>query len=104
PQLCGDHPLCHSFPTRRSSDLHTPDVFFGAAVMRRHLSPVTFALGLREIIDGQLPRADATTEHQCAIAIEGDNVIILLHLNGNGDRKSTRLNSSHLGISYAVFC
>src|SRR5437899_4319255 len=25
-------------------------------------------------------------------------------LNSNGDRKSTRLNSSHLGISYAVFC
>src|SRR5262245_63388844 len=24
--------------------------------------------------------------------------------NINGDRKSTRLNSSHLGISYAVFC
>src|SRR5947199_8198 len=23
---------------------------------------------------------------------------------GNKDRKSTRLNSSHLGISYAVFC
>src|SRR5437899_9321573 len=23
---------------------------------------------------------------------------------GMGDRKSTRLNSSHLGISYAVFC
>src|SRR5258705_3058988 len=23
---------------------------------------------------------------------------------GSGDRKSTRLNSSHLGISYAVFC
>src|SRR5437899_5663711 len=23
---------------------------------------------------------------------------------GNTDRKSTRLNSSHLGISYAVFC
>src|SRR5499426_4455898 len=25
-------------------------------------------------------------------------------LTWNGDRKSTRLNSSHLGISYAVFC
>src|SRR5438045_5900066 len=25
-------------------------------------------------------------------------------LFGTGDRKSTRLNSSHLGISYAVFC
>src|ERR1039458_4276405 len=24
--------------------------------------------------------------------------------HGSGDRKSTRLNSSHLGISYAVFC
>src|SRR5205814_9481018 len=24
--------------------------------------------------------------------------------NAEGDRKSTRLNSSHLGISYAVFC
>src|SRR5256885_8853624 len=26
------------------------------------------------------------------------------HFRGNGDRKSTRLNSSHLVISYAVFC
>src|ERR1035438_4614013 len=25
-------------------------------------------------------------------------------MKGLGDRKSTRLNSSHLGISYAVFC
>src|SRR6476659_9936617 len=25
-------------------------------------------------------------------------------LSESGDRKSTRLNSSHLGISYAVFC
>src|SRR5437899_4523746 len=27
-----------------------------------------------------------------------------VHLCGSSDRKSTRLNSSHLGISYAVFC
>src|SRR2546430_11194397 len=27
-----------------------------------------------------------------------------LHLTGAGDRKSTRLNSSHSQISYAVFC
>src|SRR5688572_31952635 len=26
------------------------------------------------------------------------------HMNANGDRKSTRLNSSHSQISYAVFC
>src|SRR5690606_41910606 len=28
----------------------------------------------------------------------------ILHLLGNQDRKSTRLNSSHVKISYAVFC
>src|SRR5438067_6283419 len=55
--------------------------------MRRHLSSVAFAFGLREIINGQLPRADSTTEYQRAIAIEGDNVIILLHLNGNGSER-----------------
>src|SRR5947199_7284857 len=27
-----------------------------------------------------------------------------VQLDREGDRKSTRLNSSHLGISYAVFC
>src|SRR5262245_63065070 len=27
-----------------------------------------------------------------------------IDLTGKVDRKSTRLNSSHLGISYAVFC
>src|SRR5262245_66651878 len=26
------------------------------------------------------------------------------HIDAQTDRKSTRLNSSHLGISYAVFC
>src|ERR1039458_10589024 len=28
----------------------------------------------------------------------------VMDLTGHTDRKSTRLNSSHLGISYAVFC
>src|ERR1035441_4008682 len=28
----------------------------------------------------------------------------IVYSGGNVDRKSTRLNSSHLGISYAVFC
>src|ERR1035438_1328107 len=31
-------------------------------------------------------------------------VIALVMIVANLDRKSTRLNSSHLGISYAVFC
>src|SRR5947199_6180346 len=45
-----------------------------------------------------------TGSHRCRSAQAGR----LRHLGrsgvGRGDRKSTRLNSSHLGISYAVFC
>src|SRR5262245_63532529 len=33
-----------------------------------------------------------------------DHVDLAVHVVGVVDRKSTRLNSSHLGISYAVFC
>src|SRR5436853_6663109 len=32
------------------------------------------------------------------------SAVNLVVSTGGGDRKSTRLNSSHLGISYAVFC
>src|SRR5690625_6498504 len=31
-------------------------------------------------------------------------IVIILGMLGLGDRKSTRLNSSHVAISYAVFC
>src|SRR3712207_8301167 len=31
-------------------------------------------------------------------------VVALVNLVSDGDRKSTRLNSSHANISYAVFC
>src|SRR5690606_31938248 len=34
-------------------------------------------------------------------SLRNDNVV---RLNADGDRKSTRLNSSHVKISYAVFC
>src|SRR2546426_5701006 len=34
----------------------------------------------------------------------GSSAVLLLRAVGDGDRKSTRLNSSHLVISYAVFC
>src|SRR5699024_12012144 len=32
------------------------------------------------------------------------NIRVYSHLGKQGDRKSTRLNSSHVSISYAVFC
>src|SRR5205814_5138333 len=34
----------------------------------------------------------------------GSDTMLVASLAAGGDRKSTRLNSSHLGISYAVFC
>src|SRR6202011_4168413 len=45
---------------------------------------------------------------QCALDVarrraSGD-IMECQHLGQSEDRKSTRLNSSHLGISYAVFC
>src|SRR5438045_8357038 len=35
---------------------------------------------------------------------EGNRAVCNGNEQRHGDRKSTRLNSSHLGISYAVFC
>src|SRR5262245_63910847 len=43
-------------------------------------------------------------ELRVLLAWLGVFVVVLLAASLVGDRKSTRLNSSHLGISYAVFC
>src|SRR5947199_4193696 len=45
-----------------------------------------------------------TTDHYPHVHEPYETVLVCLGYNGRGDRKSTRLNSSHLGISYAVFC
>src|SRR5207249_12134470 len=78
------HRALHSFPTRRSSDL-----------LR---SAVDDHVGrLREIFEGT-GRLDARLlELRGHVRVRGVQRISL-------DRKSTRLNSSHVSISYAVFC
>src|SRR5205814_10118780 len=50
-----------------------------------------------------------TPDQDAALDIEAKHVVhlpaaTLINPTGDLDRKSTRLNSSHLGISYAVFC
>src|SRR5436190_18586796 len=77
----------HSFPTRRSSDL--------TAARRRQC-------GSDEAADRDRPRngARACRRGDPRQAREEDQDPGLHHL----DRKSTRLNSSHTVISYAVFC
>src|SRR5947209_17127562 len=42
---------------------------------------------------------------QCVIHFAGfHELVVQLQRHGGPDRKSTRLNSSHANISYAVFC
>src|SRR5438067_13480933 len=79
----GDHRDLHSFPTRRSSDL------LGFVKMENEVSGYPLdpdATGLVNPNFAMLAQACGAT----GIRIE--------------DRKSTRLNSSHVSISYAVFC
>src|SRR5947208_9921022 len=67
------------FPTRRSSDL------------------AVFLVGLS---DGTLPTTYAKTPEQ----LEEERRLLYVGVTRARDRKSTRLNSSHQIISYAVFC
>src|SRR5205085_9865924 len=76
----GRHRELHSFPTRRSSDL---DAGFGRPCE-------TELLELVQSLDcSRLP--------DCLVTVETLDKL-------KEDRKSTRLNSSHSQISYAVFC
>src|SRR5262245_62617413 len=87
---CYGDPLdLHSFPTRRSSDLAIPGFLLPRVQNHRRLGPTT-----RDSMGGisrSDPSGDKTAGRQRS-------------RQGAVDRKSTRLNSSHLGISYAVFC
>src|SRR5204863_9281781 len=82
----------HSFPTRRSSDLHRP------AISTLRFDDDTGARRRRAF---DRPIARAAIDHDgFGNAFFQDR----RHHGGDRDRKSTRLNSSHVEISYAVFC
>src|SRR5690242_21044377 len=72
------------FPTRRSSDLVKQQ-----PVDTRRLAMPLF-MDVHEHVPGLTAEAVAKA-HQADLATQAD-------------RKSTRLNSSHMSISYAVFC
>src|SRR5689334_24199714 len=78
----------HSFPTRRSSDLAA--VTNGAITIDgvRGEDLRSILLGFERL--GVRPRLDGTQ--------------LIVDAGQERDRKSTRLNSSHSSISYAVFC
>src|SRR5690606_39444030 len=93
-----DHRALHSFPTRRSSDLCIPEshqVHFGggfAVYFNDFVAPShSFALGFISI-------HYVGHSHHTVPDLDSNSYTSVL------DRKSTRLNSSHVKISYAVFC
>src|SRR5690625_5353514 len=65
---------------------------------------------LINILDNAQKHAQANSTITVVVTKTADQVIIKISDEGEGipeadlDRKSTRLNSSHVAISYAVFC
>src|SRR5690606_42009795 len=96
---CGAHAQLDSFPTRRSSDLVRLKRYLemrGADNVPSERLPALPAFWVGLLYDGasldaawEIARGWSATERQ---ALRDE------------DRKSTRLNSSHVKISYAVFC
>src|SRR3712207_8697201 len=68
---------------------------------------VSKLVGQRELVTRPLPPnvADGAAVSGAAVLSNGD-IALLADCDAltNGDRKSTRLNSSHANISYADFC
>src|SRR5690606_41047962 len=91
-----DPPHLPSFPTRRSSDLRS--------LLRRVLQEYA-AEGLRPVVASELefflfePNPDPLRPFEPPRGLDGRTSDA-----AGADRKSTRLNSSHVKISYAVFC
>src|SRR5690606_41614306 len=95
------HGHLHSFPTRRSSDL------LGA---RRSALPRSASLARWKswisLGKGRLPQCRKRTAPSLSRAGMVRPKLKVLGAKGTSitDRESTRLNSSHVKISYAVFC
>src|SRR5690606_41677164 len=78
----------HSLPTRRSSDLKADGVH-RSMVRRAGKTRRTQGEGRSADPPARKPRCPPVQQHRGGL---------------EQDRKSTRLNSSHVKISYAVFC
>src|SRR5207248_8858930 len=87
-----------SFPTRRSSDLATGPMASRHSAPRHRLRAEDAAQcpDPHQLLHGPVHQADPPP------TLRRDRHDLPLRMAG--DRKSTRLNSSHRTISYAVFC
>src|SRR5437764_6721851 len=96
-----DH-FCH----RRSPDLHFPLFFF--LLIRRPPRSTLFPYTtlFRSIIAKALEKAREMKIKPVTVVVldQSGHLKAMQREDGARDRKSTRLNSSHRCISYAVFC
>src|SRR5207245_8022709 len=94
----------HSFPTRRSSDLvraHGPQKDAGERGQHFVAGGVpACVIDVLEPVDVQEDQRDLLSR---ILLVEGALHVLVVGAAVR-DRKSTRLNSSHGSISYAVFC
>src|SRR5690606_41589484 len=91
-----------SFPTRRSSDLRFghPSANLGAALGKRlDVLGIQLAQAGGDALGEPVP-LEKITEGESG----GRKAARHAYARSSEDRKSTRLNSSHVKISYAVFC
>src|SRR3712207_7908361 len=93
------------------STLFPYTTLFRSADARKILEPVGLVLDHVEHVGAEAvdqtareDRADALDQARAEIARNAFDRAGLGHDQPVGDRKSTRLNSSHANISYAVFC
>src|SRR5690349_23031562 len=87
------------FPTRRSSDL-TSGVWFKDLWFKQLTSVGLGILALSFVLAVDYRRLYNYIPHFYVIGL----LMLVAVLLFGQDRKSTRLNSSHVEISYAVFC
>src|SRR5690625_6422395 len=94
--MCSRHRDLRSFPTRRSSDLVgvTVAILLAAAMP---LAALTGWFAAGAATRSVLLRAWVSLAWALGPAL-------LIGIGAGRDRKSTRLNSSHVANSYAVFC
>src|SRR5699024_11921806 len=93
--LCASHLHhldLHSVPTRRSSDLDSGDLAYLSKKARKMLDEAGFT--------DAIISASSDLDEYLIDSLRTQGAAI----TSWGDRKSTRLNSSHVSISYAVFC
>src|SRR5690606_40508142 len=88
----------HSFPTRRSSDLVAKS---GASEVKLEMEDIKITIRTGAAGSFQEP---TYVQHLPMANPAQQQVHQQVAAQDPGDRKSTRLNSSHVKISYAVFC